>query len=108
MSFLICKTDHFILDRRTITGSDALDDSAVERGSVEAAPDNFVGGEICISHVAGNLFNVDLVRCEGEGKRWGVSVLRGELREINGLAIEPWSGASLEPSHPKSQTFKRF
>ncbi len=106
MPFLICKTDHFIFDRRTVTGSDAFDDSAVERGSVEAALDNFVGREIRISHIAGNLVNIDLLRCEGERKRWGVSVLRCELREVNGIAVKPWSSTGLEPAHPKPQMFK--
>jgi hypothetical protein len=61
MSILIGKANHFILNRRTISGADSLDDAAVEGRPIETAPDDFMGGRIRISDVTGDLIRFDLL-----------------------------------------------
>ncbi len=108
MSCLVWKTDDFILNRWTISGPNAFDDSAIERRPIEAAFNDFVGGGIRISDMAGDLIRFDLFCCEGERDRRLIPVLRCQLREVNRPAVESRSGPGLEPPHSKAQFFYGF
>jgi hypothetical protein len=60
-----------------------------------------MSGGICIGDVTRDLLGFKLFSCEGKRNGWLVSVLRGEVREIDGIPFEPWSRSGLEPADPK-------
>ena len=69
MSGFICKSYHFVLDRRTVPRTGSLDHTGIQRGTIQIFPDDLMGFLVGIGQPAGYLIDLDTFRVGGERKR---------------------------------------
>ena len=87
MPIFILKFNDFILNRRTVSGSNALDLSAIQRRPAHVAPDDGMDFFIRMRDVAANFGLQSLGRAEREWGGLSISMLRLENREIDGSTV---------------------
>ena len=110
MSFFICKTNYFILNRRAITWTSSLDHTRIQRGTIQIGTDNIMGSLIGISQPAGFLLDLHILRICGK-RKWHYSLipkLLFHLAVVDGISCNSGRCSSLETEHFNSQFFQRI
>ena len=111
MALFIRETFHFVLNGRTITGTDALDFSTEQCRPVKILPDDTVRLFICIRKPAGNLLPLQMLIHKGEGNDLLISVLTNHFVIMKGRGKSTGRRACLEPPEFHSvlpQIFRQF
>ena len=101
MSLFICKTNYFILNRRTITWTSSLDHTGIQRGTIQVRANNIMGSLIGVSQPAGFLLNLHVLRVCRKGKRHHsfVTELFFHFAVINGISCNSGRCSGLETEH---------
>src|SRR6185369_18016586 len=103
MSFLVCKANDLVLDRRAVARPAALNSPAVHRRAIERAADDLMRARVGVRDVAGNLGLADALGGVRERDRRLVAGLDLEALEVDRARVEARTGAGLQPTDAKSQ-----
>ena len=100
----LCKTHHFVFDRRAVAWANSFDLTTVHGGLIKAATDNVMGMLGGASNMATNLTRIIGGRTKkGESRRRIIAWLNLKCGKIDGAAINPRRCARLKPSGPRTQ-----
>src|SRR5208283_4004026 len=110
MSFFIWKLRNFVFDRRAVARPDGLDLPTVHGRAHQVFAQDAVrlrGGECDVTR---HLLVVmrDRPGAEAEGRGVVITGLHGELRPVDGAAVEPRWSARLEAAATQAQRLERF
>ena len=106
MSLFICELNNLIFYRWAISWTCSLNNTRINRRSVQIITDDLMRLFICVGQPAGSLFNLYILRISRERKRHNsfIAKLLFHLTEINRTLIHSGWCTSLETTHFHTQT----
>ena len=110
MPFLVCKLYHLILNGRAVSGACALNNSGIDRRTIQIRTNDFMGSGIRISEPTGDLFFLHAFRIRRKRKRHYpfIPELLLHFREIYAPFIHSRWCSCFETLHLNSKLFQRI
>src|SRR5204863_4561283 len=104
VSRLVWKLYDLVFDGWTISRANAFNLATVERRTCDAISKYRMGLFCCVGDVTGNLLTYYFCSEKRKGRGFSIAMLRFEARPVDGAAIQPRRGPSLEtlPLQPES------
>lgn len=107
MTVFVCKFYHFILNRRAVTRTGSLNNSSINRGTIQICTDDLMRLWIRIRQPAGNLINLHILRiCRKRKRNYPLIPFCSCILKIQRTLIHSRRCSRLKTEHLDSMCFQ--